>query len=208
MSRRVVPLTLDNLAELPAGCRSCVFWECEPFAAQQLDGSTASALAKESWVSDTLLEWGTCGQLIYVDGTAAGYLMYAPPAYVPRSVAFATSPASPDAVLLMTGLVLPEFAGTGLGRILMQTVAREAVRHGVKAIEAFSSPRRRATEPDGSCLLPMDYLLAVGFKTVRSHPHTPRLRMDLKRTVSWRSDVESAFERIIATVTNPGLSSN
>jgi GNAT superfamily N-acetyltransferase len=211
MSRRVVPLTLDNLDELPQGCRTCVFWELDPAA--RLAGPNEAGLEKESWVRDTLLEWGTCGQLCYVDDELAGYLTYAPPAYVPRSVSFPTSPASPDAVLLMTGLVLPRHAGGGLGRILMQSVAREAVRHGAKALEAFSGPGRRGAsdvagkdEPTGSCLLPMDYLLAVGFKTVRPHPRTPRLRMDLRRTVSWRADVEAALERILATVSNPGLS--
>ncbi|MGW1605200.1 GNAT family N-acetyltransferase, partial [Streptomyces eurythermus] len=27
MGRRLVPLTLDNLQDLPHRCRSCVFWE-------------------------------------------------------------------------------------------------------------------------------------------------------------------------------------
>ena len=40
-------------------------------------------LEKEAWVSQTLLEWGSCGKLAYVDGMPAGFVMYAPPAYVP-----------------------------------------------------------------------------------------------------------------------------
>ena len=67
--------------------------------------------------------------------------MYAPPAYVPRSVAFATSPVSPDAVLLMTAQVLPEFAGGGLGRMLLQAMAKDLTRRGVKAIEAFGDTK-------------------------------------------------------------------
>jgi hypothetical protein len=39
----------------------------------------------------------------------------------------------------------------------------------------------------------------VGFKTVRPHPLFPRLRMELKSTVSWRYDVEYALERIFGT---------
>ena len=31
-SRRIVPLTLDNLNDLPAPCRSCTFWEMGPLA--------------------------------------------------------------------------------------------------------------------------------------------------------------------------------
>ena len=60
-------------------------------------------LEKEAWVSATLLEWGSCGKIVYVDSSPAGYLIYAPPVYVPRSLAFPTSPVSADAVLLMTG---------------------------------------------------------------------------------------------------------
>ena len=40
------------------------------------------------------------------------------------------------------------------------------------------------------------FLRAVGFSTVRPHPITPRLRLDLKST-SWREDVvEAALDRL------------
>jgi GNAT superfamily N-acetyltransferase len=80
---------------------------------------------------------------------------------------------SADAVLLMTAHVLPEFAGGGLGRMLLQGVAKDLVRRGVKAIEAFGD---MSWEGIGHCVIPADYLLAVGFKTVRPHPRYPRLR--------------------------------
>ena len=60
------------------------------------------ALEKEAWISSVLLEWGSCGKIVYVDGAPAGDMTYALPAYAPRSVAFPTSPVSADAVLLMT----------------------------------------------------------------------------------------------------------
>ena len=50
-------------------------------------------------------------------------------------------------------------------------------------------------------MLPADYLLAVGFKTVRPHRHYPRLRLELKSTVSWREDVEVALERLLGSMT-------
>ena len=204
MSRRLVNLTLDNLGDLPSRCRSCVFWELDQVAAERACDSGDADLEKEAWFSDTLLEWGNCGQLAYVDGVAAGYVTYAPPAYVPRSQAFPTSPVSPDAILLMTAYIDPEFRGSGLGRMLVQGVAREAARRSVKAIEAFGAEPGRAPE---SCVLPVDYLRAVGFKTVRPHRHTPRLRLDMKTTLSWREDVEYALERLLATMQkNPVLS--
>jgi hypothetical protein len=222
VSRRLASITLDNLDDLPSRCRQCVFWELDPVLGERALDSGGTALEKEAWVSDTLLEWGSCGQIAYVDGVAAGFVLYAPPAYVPRSVAFPTSPVSPDAVLLMTARLLPEFTGAGLGRMLIQGVARDVSRRGIRAIEAFGahkSPRPRDDrgwaaaplpeaadeETEHRCVLPADYLLAVGFKTVRPHPWTPRLRLDIKTTLSWREDVEYAIERLLGSIQLPVL---
>jgi GNAT superfamily N-acetyltransferase len=195
MSRRIVPLTLDNLEDLPTPCRSCLFWELGPIADPKEIPKDEALLEKEAWLSATLLEWGSCGKIAYVAGVPAGYALFAPPGFVPRSASFPTSPVSGDAVLLMVAKVLPEWSSSGLGRMLAQAVAAELVPRGVKAIEAFGSTG------DGSkgCLLPADYLRSVGFKTVRPHPKYPRLRMELKSTVSWRYDVEYALEKIFGT---------
>jgi GNAT superfamily N-acetyltransferase len=200
MSRRLASITLDNLDDLPRRCRRCVFWELDPVARARAEESGDTEFEKEAWVSATLLEWGSCGKIAYVDGVPAGYVMFAPPAYVPRSVAFPTSPVSADAVLLMTGHVLPEFTGMGLGRMLVQGVAKDLVRRGVKAVEAFGDKNWETP----ACVLPADYLLSVGFKTVRPHPRYPRLRLELKTVVSWREDVEVALERLLQSMTPEG----
>jgi hypothetical protein len=201
VSRRVAPLTLDNLDDLPVQCRKCVFWELGPLTDTGELPADETQFAKESWVSSTLLEWGSCGKIAYVAGVPAGYAMFAPPGFVPRSVSFPTSPVSGDAVLLMTARVNQEWTGGGVGRMLAQAVAAELVPRGVRAIEAFGS-----TGPSSQgCLVPADYLRAVGFKTVRPHPTYPRLRLDLKSTASWRYDVEYALERIFATTVGRSL---
>ena len=205
MSRRLVNLTLDNLGDLSTRCRRCVFWELDAAAGNRATADCSADLEKEAWVSDTLLEWGCCGQLIYVDAAPAGHVLYAPPAYVPRSLGFATSPVGPDAVLLMSAHIDPAYAGGGLGRMLVQGVARDISRRGIRAIEAFG---RTSTDPDDvatACLPPVDYLLAVGFKTVRPHQHTPRLRLDIRSIVSWKEDVEYAFERLFGSISVPAL---
>jgi len=196
VSRRLVSITLDNLHDLPIRCRRCVFWELDPIHAERAEAAGDPALEKESWVSSVLLEWGSCGKIVYVDGVPAGFVMYAPPGYVPRSVTFPTSPVSADAVLLMTAHIVSEFSGGGLGRMLVQGVVKDLTRRGVKALEAFGDLR---WEKPG-CILPADYLLAVGFKTVRPHPRYPRLRLEIKSTVSWREDVESALERLLGSM--------
>jgi GNAT superfamily N-acetyltransferase len=196
VSRRAVNVTLDNLDDLPTRCRTCVFWELDPLAHDRAVEAGDTAFEKESWMSATLLDWGSCGKIAYVDAVPAGFVLYAPPAHVPRSVAFPTSPVSADAVLLMTGHVLPDFQGGGLGRMLLQAVAKDLTRRGVKAIEAFGDELW-----DGpACVLPADSLRRVGFKTVRPHPRWPRLRLELKSAVSWREDVEVALERLLGSM--------
>lgn len=200
MSRRLANITLDNLDELPHRCRGCVFWELDPVSGARARQSGDAALEKEAWISGVLLEWGGCGKVAYVDGVAAGYATFAPPAYVPRSVAFPTSPVGADAVLLMTARVLPEFTGGGLGRMLVHAIAKDVSRRGIRAIEAFGDLQW----DEGGCVLPADFLLAIGFKTVRPHLRYPRLRLDLKTTLSWKEDVEGALERLLGSVSPEG----
>ncbi|GLY78250.1 GNAT family N-acetyltransferase [Actinoallomurus iriomotensis] len=200
MSRRLVNITLDNVEDLPIRCRKCVFWELDPVSMQRAEDAGDPALEKEAWISSTLLEWGSCGKLVYVDSVPAGFVMYAPPLYVPRSVAFPTSPVSADAALLMTAHILPEFQGGGLGRMLVQGVAKDLTRRGLRAIEAFGDLK---WEKPG-CVLPAEYMLAVGFKTVRPHHRYPRLRLELKSAVSWREDVEVALERLLGSMSPEG----
>ena len=212
MSRRLVNLTLDTLEDLPRPCRLCVYWELDPVAAERACAAGDPGLEKEAWVSQTLLEWGSCGKLAYVDGMPAGYVMFAPPAYVPRSMAFPTSPVSADAALLMTAHVVPAFAGGGLGRMLVQGVARDLTKRGIKAIEAFGDAK--FGEPSevgpggtggGGCLAPADFFLSVGFKTVRPHPRYPRLRLELRTALSWKSDVEYALEKLLGSMSPESL---
>ena len=201
MSRRLANITLDNLDDLPRKCRRCIFWELDPVQRDRAEDAGDPSLEKEAWVSSVLLEWGSCGKVVYVDGVPAGYVLFAPPLYVPRSVAFPTSPVSADAALLMTAHILPEFAGGGLGRMLVQGVAKDLTKRGIKAVEAFGD----LAWAGPSCVLPAEYLLAVGFKTVRPHPRYPRLRLELKGIVSWREDVEYALERLFGSVTAPDV---
>jgi hypothetical protein len=196
MSRRIVNLTLDTLEDLPRRCRHCVFWELDPVSQDRAIRCGDAGLEKEAWVSSTLLEWGSCGKLAYVDGAPAGYVMFAPPAYVPRSLAFPTSPVSSDSVLLMTAQVVDSFAGEGLGRMLVQGLAKDLTKRGVKAVEAFADLEH--TEPN--CMVPADYLLAVGFKTVRPHRRWPRMRLELRTAISWKTDVEYALEKLLGSM--------
>ena len=114
---------------------------------------------------------------------------------------FATAPVSGDAVLLASTYIEPEFRGAGLGRVLIQSMAKDLIKHGgIGAVETFGAHRPHA----GSCVLPVDFLLAVGFRTHRAHARFPRMRMDLRTTVTWREEFEAAAEKILGVVKRPG----
>jgi len=196
MSRKTVRLTLDNLAQLPDPCRSCVFWELDPVRAQRLSAPEA-AVEKEAWVSELLREWGSCGRVALVDDQVVGWVIYAPAAYVPGASQFPTAPVSPDAVQLTTVYVDPAHRGGGIGRLLVQGMARDLVKSGrAPAVEAIGTHRRG----EHGHLVPVDFLGAVGFKTHRVHPVYPRMRMDLRTALTWRDEVGQAVHALLGVV--------
>ncbi len=142
-----------------------------------------------------LLESGSAGQIVYHAEEPVGYVTYAPAACVPRVPAFPTAPVPDDALLLIAARVRLGFAGQGLGRVLVHVAAKEALHRGYRAIEAFG-----AVDPASPCVLPVGFLAAVGFQTVREHPVFPRLRLDLRTALAWRDEVEHALERILGPI--------
>lgn len=196
MARRLAPLTLDTLDELPTPCRACVFWELDAVAERSARRMGDTGLEKEAWLSQVLLDWGTAGMVVYVDGDPAGYAIYAPGLYLPRIGSFPTAPVSSDAVVFATGRVLPRYAGQGLGKTLVQAAAKDVMKRGFRALEAFGDSKW--AEP--ACVWPTDYLTAAGFTVVREHPRHPRLRLDLRSAVTWRTEVEAAVERLMGAI--------
>jgi len=229
VSRSITPLALEHVAALPDPCRSCVWWELDEAGAAAARRGGDPAFDKEAWLSQALLEWGSCGRVAHVGSELAAFVTYAPPHLVPRSLQYPTSPVSADAVLLMTAGVLPHHRGGGLGRMLVQGAAKDLTRRGVRAVEAFADaetddrgagdaagtgPRgtglgaERSLPPSrlvGGCHVPATFLLEVGFEVVRDHPRWPRLRLELRTALAWREDVERALDRILAEVRVPAL---
>ena len=88
--------------------------------------------------------------------------------------------------------VAPEHRGGGLGRMMVQGMAKDLIRRGgVRAVEAFGDTRGRT----GHCVVPADFLLAVGFSTHRAHAVNPRMRMDLRTTLSSARSSNGASRR-------------
>lgn len=190
MSRKVVALTLTLFDQLTDPGLDSLFWELDPVSRGRLDAEQARA-QKRAWIGTVQRDWGSCGRVVTVDNRAVGYLLYAPPAFVPGAASLATAPASPDSVLLTTAWVQPGYRHGGLGRMLIQGMAKDLVkRGGFSAVEAFASYKPRQH------LIPEGFLGGVGFTTQRAHPKTPRMRMELRSAIKVRDEVEQALERL------------
>ncbi len=205
MTRALVPLTMSSVPDLPERCRACVHWEVPASAALGLDAEQAG-FEKEVWLSGVMLTWGSAGQIVTVDDKPAGFALYAPPTAVPGAAAFPTGPVSPDAVLLTTARILPEFQGQGLARYLMNGVVAALTSRGVRAIELFGL-EDVADDPAPAdvpqCLLPASFARTVGFADVQPHHRYPRLRFELASGIGWKEQVELALEKLFTVITVP-----
>jgi GNAT superfamily N-acetyltransferase len=196
-SRRLRPLTAADLPTLPEPCLRCTFWEAGPTDLASSDDHRDRGHAKIEWAETVTAHWGYCGVLALHEDTPIGHLCMAPAQFVPRLGAFATTPVSPDAAVLLSARVAEEFRGKGIGRQLVQSAAGLVVRRDIRALEAVG------TYADGpSCMLPAAWLEAVGFLVVRPHPITPRLRMDLQTSLRW-PDLGAAWHRLAGLVSSP-----
>ena len=176
-------------------CRSCLFWSTDPVSRARLaDGEESEA--RDAWLSWVLREWGSAGRVALIDGEVVGHAIYAPAAFFPGAAAIPTSPPSPDAVLLSTVYVDPSARRGGVGRLLVQGMARDLVQREITAVEAFGDTRGRTI----GCVMPAEFLGRVGFKTQRAHVTTPRMRMDLRTVVTWKGEVEATLEKLWGVV--------
>ena len=195
MTRRTVPITVDHLAEVGEPCRSCLFWELDAVSRARLDHDERVA-EKQQWLSTVLREWGPAAGWCWSTGGSSGTRSTSRPPSCPARPALPTAPVSPDAVVLTTVYVEPSARGGGLGRLLVQGMARDLVTRGQVAVEAFGDTRGRAV----GCVMPAEFLGRVGFRTQRAHVTTPRMRMDLRSAITWKDEVEAALEKLWGVV--------
>lgn len=190
MGRKVLPLDAGTLHLLPEPCRQCVFWELGVRARPR--GSEEAGLQKEAWLSSVMLEWGPAGHVLTVDGEPAAYSLYAPARFLDQAATQAARPVSRDAVLLAVLAVDPAFEGQGIGRVLLQAMARDLSKRKVRAIEAFADRAWTGR----ACHIPAGFLEACGFQVVRDHPRFPLMRMDLRTALRWKDAREAALEAL------------
>lgn len=204
----MVPLAVEHAASFPE-VTQCAAWQLDPVRRTVLTPQQHTE-AWLAWCRDVEEAWGSCGRTVLVQGEPAGVLVHAPAAWLPGVRAMPTAPVSPDAVVVPTLWVAPEHRGEGLARMLVQGAAADLVRRFSRdgatsarapvAMEAFGDTRGgRPCGPGATCVLPVEMWDRLGFVVHRPHATTPRVRMDLRRTVGWRAAAAQAWDRVRGT---------
>jgi GNAT superfamily N-acetyltransferase len=197
--RELRPLTPDRVGDLVGSCAPCTFWQTVPRNGHS-DPSEPLVLLAE-WVESVTADWGPPGRIAYVDGQPAGHVVVAPARHVARLAAFPTSPSDPSTLMLVTAVTTPEYAGRGLRKALVQSAAKDALRHRVRSLEAVAA--RPLAVSRHACVLDVGFLEKVGFRVERDHPAYPRLRIDLRTVVTLRHEAAAAIARALDRV--PGV---
>lgn len=203
VSRRLRPLTGDDLGVLPATCRACLFWELgaprpERRTAAVLPGAMREDLPshpqvrKQAWVAARVQDGTPPGRVAVIDGEVVGYALFGPTGAFARRRPPAPA-ASPDALLLATIWVHPVHREGGVGRRLVQAAVREAIRLDLAAVEAYGDRRFQ----ERACVLPATWLLHEGFEVHTEHPRSPLFRLDVRRTLRWAESIEHAWVEVL-----------
>lgn len=153
-------ITLTNVDRLHPSARRSLFWQMAESAnsgdqqvsadrvlgipaADRINGGHAEVedpmLEKEAWLNSVIYEWGMCGYTVSENefSPAVATVLFAPPLYMPKSRTMAAGPVSPDAVLLSSLHIQPEYLGLGYEGALITAVVHNLAARGVKAVEAF-----------------------------------------------------------------------
>ena len=198
--RELTAADMSEMSRLPSGstddpdppCASCVFWEV-PYAARGGAGQEATT-AKVAWWQAQELERPTASRAAWSDGQLVGWALAGEPAALPRARRMPSAP-SDDALVLAVLWVDPQLRTHGVGRALLHSVLRDAVRRQRRAVEAYGDPSGQRL-----CAIDVKVLEALGFETVSPHPTAPRMRLDLRSTVSWADSVAGALDRVVSAL--------
>ncbi len=200
MARRLRPLDSTALASLPCECAGCVFWQTGT-PLEKRCGSACDEQLLRDWYETVRDEWGECGRVACEDDEVLGFIMYAPPVYLPQSRQFAAGPPDDNAVLIACLHIRDDARQHGLGSLLLRAALRDLYLRGVKHVEAYASAARRdvSVEP----VVGVEFLLRNGFTVQRPHPDYPLLRLDLRTLATWTENIEAALQALRIPLARP-----
>lgn len=146
------------------------------------------------WFRELEDRWGTAGFVARRGGEVQGFVIYAPPEYLPRAARYPVGPLDEDAVLLA-------YVGgdARTRRRLLVRVLRDLRQRGVGRVESISSDLGLPYH------VPTRFLLESGWRPVRRAPyrmsHYTLARVDLKSAV----EVGELARSLVGRVKLPAL---
>ncbi len=188
MARRIVPINLDNIEDIPLPCRNCYFWERDE-KAEVPQEKTENFLRKKEWFVRALEEWGECGKLLYLNKETLAYAQYAPLSCFPQNRHFRARPINTDAVFLSCIYVIQPMRGRGIGRVVLQSVLKDLYRRDLKNVEAFAS-----RSDSYKSAAPLSFYLKNGFYIVKDDTKFPLVRIELKTAITWRVNLQVVLD--------------
>lgn len=193
MARKLVGLSVLASEQLPGTYGDCVFWEHGERLSRRC-GAMCDPDERASWVRRVTAEWGECGRVAVDDGSALGFIKYAPPQYFPQARVMPPGPPLPDVVMIACMHVTSEARGRGLGGVLLRAALRDLAQRGERSVQVYAdaSEARAADSP----MVGVAFCLRHGFAVERPHPQVPLMRLDLKSLVSWTENLESVLESL------------
>ena len=174
MAVKIAALGPLNLTDISESCGACAFWN----------------LKTNENIERLLREWGACGFLAYEDKVPAGFIVFGPAKYFPKSGLYPAGPISKDAIFIACVKVVPDMIGRGIGKRLLVAAETEAARRGFAALEAIA-----ARDDDKPPAVPVGFYTGQGFFIIKDDRRHPRVRLDIK-SLSARPEKNAAvFER-------------
>lgn len=193
MARRIRPLTIERVADLPGPCFSCALWETE--AARALECVPARERERfEEWIRQVGEAWGDAGLIIYDGSTPLGFVKYAPGRLFPQAARMPSGPPDDDSVLIACMHVDPDVRDAGLGKVLLHAALRDLVSRKERVVEAYAAGE--AADRDRSPLMSVEFLLRQGFRVARPHPLYPLMKLELKSLATWAESLDVMLEAI------------
>lgn len=194
MSRKLRPLTLNDLDRLPTGCSGCTFWESAGERERRC-GTACDIELQRAWYRRVTDEWGDCGRVAFEDEEVLGFVKYAPSGYLPQAATFSAAPRDLSVPLISCLHISSDARHRGLGTVLLRSALRDLAQRGERRVEAFGFSVQAARLEDMP-MLGLPFLLRNGFVVERPDPLYPLLKLDLKSLVMWQDNLEAVLESL------------
>ncbi|MEO0096391.1 MAG: GNAT family N-acetyltransferase [candidate division WOR-3 bacterium] len=181
MQIKIANLILGNLGDAPEwnshpySCKYCIYWEYpEECIDPEKEKKEKNLQKKIAWLKNTLIKFGNCGKILYVNKRPVGYAQYAPPEFLPNAFRYPIKP-DDDAVLISCLFIVQrDFRRIGLGTKLLQSIISDLLNRKIKAVETFAR-KNNPENPSG----PVNFYLKNGFKIHKDDKEFPLMRLEL-----------------------------